>query len=61
MNDKMRVVYNPKRKYPYEAWLDNQLVETFVNEDTAKIMCNLQLEMRKLYLRNEYEKALVGK
>jgi hypothetical protein len=54
--DKMRIVHNPKREYPYEVWFGSELVETFVHEDTAKIMCNLQDEMRKLYFRNQHEK-----
>lgn len=59
--DKMRVVYNSIKKYPYEVWFGKDLVETFVHEDTANAMCKLQDEMRKLYFRNQYEKSLIKK
>jgi hypothetical protein len=57
----MRIVHNPKSLYPYEVWFGRDLVETFVVEDTAKVMLDLQEQMRKLYVRNEYEKSKISK
>lgn len=57
----MCIVHNPKRPYPYEVWFGKDLVETFVYEETANVMIDLQEQMRKLYVRNEYEKSTVKK
>ena len=60
-NEEMRIVYKPNQKFPYEVWFGNDLVETFVSEETAKIMVDLQKQMRELYFRNQYEKSISKK
>lgn len=58
-NDEMIIKFNSKNKHPYEVWLDGQLVDTFVTEETAKEMCKLQVEIKGVYMKNQYEKFVL--
>lgn len=54
--EKIYILHNPTKKFPYEVWFGNELIETFVSEESAKEMISLQKDMEKLYIKNKFEK-----
>lgn len=55
----MIIKYNPKKRFPYEVYLGGELIETFVSEQTAKDMIELNKQVHALYCKNEYEKFVL--
>lgn len=58
-NEEMVIKHNPLKKYPYEVWFGRDLVETFVSEETAKEMLEINEKTHELYIRNQYEKYVL--